>query len=131
MATRTERNSNPHLESLKQEVYALLEKHGTEDWDGEGALPLSTGTVDLAQRLVDGFPQYLGKPDISASPQGEVDFDWATPDMQMLTVSVCPSNEVAFAALFNDTLLSGTAQWNDNIPRFVQSCFERLHESLE
>ena len=81
--------------SLKREVHGLLENTGTEDWDGEGALALAPETVDIAQKLIDEFPPHVGRPDVAATPHGEVDFDWVIDRDAMLTVSVGPSKEIA------------------------------------
>ena len=87
--------------SLKREVHGLLEDAGTEDWDGEGALALAPETVAIAQKLIDEFPPLVGKPDVAATPHGEVDFDWVIARNVMLTISVGPSKEIAFAGLFH------------------------------
>ena len=114
--------------SLKREVHSLLEDAGTEDWDGEGAIPLAPETTDLAQKLIDKFPPYIGRPDIAATPHGEVDFDWIVDRNVMLTVSVGPSKEIAFAGLFHGARLNGCEPWEGMLPQFVNYCFERLRE---
>ena len=116
-------------ESLKQEVYGLIEEAGTENWDGEGALTLAPETVAVARKLIDHFPSYVARPDVAATPHGEVDFDWIVSQDVMLTVSVCPSGEIAFAGLFHDARLNGREPWMGALPQFVGCCFERLRES--
>lgn len=116
-------------ESLKQEVQGLLEEAGTEDWDGEGALALDPETVAIARKLIDHFPSYVVRPDVAATPHGEVDFDWIISQDVMLTVSICPSGEIVFAGLFHDARLNGREPWSGTLPQFVSCCFERLRES--
>ena len=116
-------------ESLKQEVRGLLEEAGTEGWDGEGALALDPETVAVARKLIDHFPSHVVRPDVAATPHGEVDFDWIVSQNVMLTVSVCPSGEIAFAGLFHDARLNGREPWMGALPQFVGCCFERLRES--
>ena len=113
-------------ESLKQEIYGLIEEAGTENWDGEGALALAPETVAVAQKLIDHFPSYVARPDVAATPHGEVDFDWIVSQDVMLTISVCPSGEIAFAGLFRDARLNGREPWTGALPQFVSCCFERL-----
>lgn len=115
--------------SLKREVFSLLEEAGTEDWDGEGALALAPETVDIAQKLIDEFPSLVGKPDVNATPHGEVDFDWVIARDVMLTVSIGPSKEIAFAGLFHGARLNGCELWEGTLPQFVNYCFERLREA--
>ena len=116
-------------ESIKREIYDLIKEASTENWDGEGAIALDIKTVEIAQKLVDEFPGHVIRPDIAATPHGEVDFDWVVSREVMLTVSVCPSGEIAFAGLFQDTRLNGREPWMGSLPKFVGCCFERLHES--
>ena len=115
-------------ESIKQEIHDLIKEAGTENWDGEGALALDVKTVEIAQNLVDEFPGHVIRPDVAATPHGEVDFDWTVSREVMLTVSVCPSGEIAFAGLFQDTRLNGREPWMGSLPKFVGCCFERLRE---
>ena len=131
MATQAELEHSSRQLDLQQEVHDLLTKHSVENWDGEGALPLSPKTVAIAQELASLFPDGLEKPEVSASPQGDVDFDWATSENEFLTVGVCPPDEIVFAALFKEARLSGSEPWQGKLPRFVQSCFERISESSQ
>ena len=125
-ATSTGEYPDAERESLKTEVYNLLKEAGSEDWDGEDALPLMPETVAIAQKLIDEFPCYISRPDVAATPHGEVDFDWVTDRDVMLTVSVCPSKAIAFAGLFNGTQVRGSEEWKGTLPRFVKNCFEQL-----
>ena len=125
----SDRHSDPDRESLKQEVYALLKHAGAENWDGEGALALAPGTVDIAQQLIDGFPGYIARPDVAATPHGEVDFDWVIAQDVMVTVSVGPSGEIAFSGMFRGARLNGSESWTGKLPQFVRCCFERLRSS--
>ncbi len=115
--------------SLKREVGNLLKDAGTEDWNGEGALALAPKTVAIAQKLIDAFPPHIGRPDVNATPHGEVDFDWVIDRDVMLTISVDPSKEIAFAGLFHSARLNGCEPWKGKLPQFVNCCFERLCEA--
>ena len=115
---------NEERVSLKREVHGLLEDTGTEDWDGEGAL--APETVAIAQKLIDEFPPLVGKPDVNATPYGEVDFDWVIDRDVMLTVSAGPAKKIAFAGLFHGARLNGREPWKGTLPQFVNCCFERL-----
>ena len=117
---------HPDRETLKEEVRRLLEHAGEEDWDGEGAQALSPETVEIAVGLASTFPAGIDTPMISATPHGEVDFDWALSRDIMLTVSVGPSGDVVFAGLFDETELNGREPWKNDLPQFVMCCFERL-----
>lgn len=123
--------------SVKQSISSLLQTAGKEDWDGEGALPVVPETVRVAEELVDFFPAFVDPPEVSASPQGEIDFDWVESREVMLTVSVCPSGEIAFAGIFDGLRMLGRKPWEDEVIRlFLRDCFRnlggnRVSESVE
>ena len=116
-------------ESWKRDVNSLLDEAGEANWDGEGALALDAETVEIAIELVDRFPLYTTRPDVAATPHGEVDFDWVVNREVMLTVSVCPSKKIVFAGLFFGARLSGSEPWSGDLPHFVNCCFERLRDA--
>lgn len=117
--------------AIKRAVNELLETAGRANWDGEDALAVAPETVRLAERLADLFPGSVEPPDVSASPHGEIDFDWVASKNVMLTLCVCPSGEIAFAGLFNGSEIHGEEPWAaaDPLPRAVETCFDMLRES--
>ena len=134
LSQETAERANQQKLHLKQEVQELLDTAGQEDWDGEGADALAPETVERAKALVDDFPQFVSRisdPDVSASPRGEIDFDWTLARNVMLTISVCPSGEIAFASTDNGTRLSGKGLWaRDSLRNSVLACLRELcHES--
>ncbi len=119
---------HPDREALQHEVRDLLEHAGEDDWDGEGAQALSPETVAIAEKLANLFPAGIDRPTISATPHGEVDFDWCLSRDIMLTVSVGASGDVAFAGLFNEAEWAGKESWRDDRPhlRLVMCCLNYL-----
>ena len=117
--------------AIKRAINKLLETAGRADWDGEDALAVAPETVRLAEKLAELFLGFVEPPDVSASPHGEIDFDWFASKNVMLTVCVCPSREIAFAGLFNGSEIHGKESWTetDPLPRSVETCFDMLRES--
>lgn len=114
-------------DSYKRQIAELLSQAGKEDWDGEGAAALSKDTITKACALVDLFPSYASGADISASPHGEIDFDWHMDNGAMLTISVGPEGDIAFAWLHGESVLNGKEPWTGQLPQFVLCSFERLN----
>ena len=68
--------------------------------------------------------------DVSATPHGEVDFDWETPGGATLVVSVGPETDIAFYFQSPDgTRAKGREAWTGTLPHFTGCCFERLWDS--
>ena len=115
-------------ESLKQEVNRLLESAGEENWDGEGALAITRSLVEIAHEVIEQLPVYAGKPDVEATPHGEIDFDWVVDQNTMLTVSVAAPKVIAFAGTFPEARLKGEAEWTGELPHFVECCLKQIGE---
>ena len=116
---------------IKLSVNELLEIAGKENWDGEDALPVTPGTVQLAKRFVHLLPEFIDPPHVYASPVREINFEWFVSKDVMLTVSVCPSEEIAFASIFNDLEIHGEKSWaeGDPLPSPILNCFDMLRKS--
>ena len=115
-------------ESLKQEVNRLLESAGEENWDGEGALAITRSLVEIAHEVIEQLPVYAGKPDVEATPHGEIDFDWVVDQNTMFTVSVAAPKVIAFAGTFPEARLKGEAEWTGELPHFVECCLKQIGE---
>ena len=115
------------VHGLQGQITGLLEHHGYHDWDGEDADPLAESTVKVACEVAELFPRIVPT-DISATPHGEVDFDWVVDRETMLTVSVGPptKHEIAYAAIFNGGRVSGQELWVGSLPRMILCCFHKL-----
>jgi hypothetical protein len=115
--------------TYKREVEELILQAGKEDWDGEGALPVVHETISIACALIDHFPFFSHTPDISATPHGEVDFDWCLEDGAMLTISVSSEGEIAYAWLKGTSVMNAKEEWTGESPDYIRCFFERLNSS--
>lgn len=118
-------------ESLRQDVIALAAETKMEGWDDEGALALSSKTVSIAGDLADLIPLKAPRPDVDATPHGEIDFDWTIEPGLGVTISVGPEGDIAFAGTFRGAELSGKEPWTGELPGFVECCLDRLQREAE
>ena len=115
-------------QKLKKEVDALLQSAGSEGWDDEGALPVTEELVDIAKQLIDKLPVYVDEPDVSATPQGEIEFGWTIDRHAGLSIGVCPQNKIASAWIFHDDEFCEIEDWDRKIPRSIQDFWEKIQE---
>jgi hypothetical protein len=117
--------------SLLSEIERVSEEASEPDWDGEGADPVGRDIVSVARKLVSLFPKVM-PPEVSATPHGEIDFDWLIRKDVMLTIAVCRHprdqgrHEIVFVANFEDVEFRGREPWCDEMPQLVDCCFERM-----
>ena len=115
---------------LQRKILDLYKRVRRGNWDGEGAHAVSEETINIAQTIVTEFPSDIGDPDISASPRGDIDFDWVAKDDVMLTISVVSSGKIVFALMLGDFHSSGTKEsWEGTLPDFFDCCFEHLRRA--
>ena len=123
-------NSVSERERLKVTISDLAREASHENWDGDGGLAVHPETVGIATRFVDLVPGDIPDPDVAATPQGEIDFDWTFSRDLMLTVSVGENSDIAFAGVFDGDRLNGHERWASVIPEGVANCLERLRNCL-
>ena len=79
-------------DDLLSEVISLPSKYGEEDWDGNGAAPLSehsfSSAVYLARRLPPSFPM----PRVVVDPDGDVCFKWQRSRNTRLELTISREN---------------------------------------
>lgn len=113
-------------ETLSGSLLQLAEEFREENWDNEGALALGSDTVLLAQQIIGEFPTDINEPEVSVTPHGELDFDWTLSPSKIVTVSACPTGEIAFAAMIDNTRARGREVWNGHLPLVLGACFSLL-----
>lgn len=80
---------------LRSKYYHLVNKrllNLNSDWDGEGAEPITRGTIESVADFLDKLDVYvesaygveIPQPEISPLPNGSVDLHWTTPSYELL-----------------------------------------------
>ena len=120
-------------EICKTAIRALLETAGKHNWDGEGADPVTENTVAVAQGIVEELPDYVGVPEISADPEGCVEFDWHLDNGTMFTISIGQTGDIAVSGLYNGEAKLTGMQWDrrGKIDLLLQCGLEWLREMQE
>lgn len=99
-------------ETCHKDIYALLDTAGKQNWDGEGADPVTEDTVTVAARIVKELPSNVGIPEISADPEGSVEFDWYLDNGTMFTISIGKTGDIAISGLCNGEAKLTGMQWD-------------------
>ena len=110
---------NPHSDQLlwnyrnecKRAVRELLNTAGEQSWDGADADPVMEDTVEVALEISDQLPSDVGIPEISADPEGNIEFDWQLDNGTMFTISVGRVGDIAISGLCaGESRMSGTLE---------------------
>ena len=116
------------IHHLIRAIEEVAKQASKTNWDGEDALPVAPETAQIAKKLVRFFPILSEVPDVSASPHGEIDFDWAIDRRTMLTIGVCepPDHDILFVANIGKSEFRGKEPWENELPQLAKCCFERM-----
>ena len=120
-------------EDCYHNIYQLLMTAGEQNWDGEGADPVTEDTLAIAHAIVNKFPGEVGIPEISSDPDGCVEFDWHLDNGTMFTISIGKDGDIAVSGL-NDGIGELTAtQWDHrgDIDLLLQCGLKWLKEMQE
>ena len=111
---------------VKREIEDLTVDHGDLDRVGADAPP-SAATVTAAAALTDDLPLGIPRPDVCATPKGEVDLTWFVPG-GTVSLSVGPDgNDVVLTAMLDDGReYSGCEPWSGRIPETMKCCLRAL-----
>ena len=90
-----------------------------DDWDGEGAEPVSVAVFVRACQFAIALPDGTPEPDVDASPRGTLLFAWCTAPYRRLTVSVGGGDTISFSAMLGATRRRGTDTFDGEVPEDV------------
>lgn len=97
-----------------------------ENWDGYGAKKIDKESYFGAKKFINSLPLGVEMPEISAHPDGEVAFDWYVKKGFMLSVSISPDDELAYAYRFGLRKNYGKEYYGDAIPETILEKIKEL-----
>ena len=124
----TTQATTPRKDTI-QKIEKLAQTAGEDNWDGEGAIKVSSETIEIARKLVAAFPSGVlgGDLDIDVTPFGSIDFGWVLERDVMMNIIVLPSGEIGFAYSVRGARGGGEEPWEGTtIPRSVSEAFDKV-----
>ena len=104
-------------------IQSLLITAGSQNWDDEGADPVTRGAVEAALKVVKELPGDIEPPEIFADPEGNIEFDWHLDNGTMFTISVGHRGDIAISGLHSEEVrLTGMEVDNEGDPRLLLQC---------
>lgn len=97
------------------------------NWDGYDAAPALIDAYISARRVLQGLPSFIPSPEIDVTPQGKILFEWYRAPRKVLTMTIGPTGEMAYALLSGRSKRSGTDLIVDFLPKQVLNDLQRLY----
>jgi len=66
------------LREVVEKIGLFGELYGNDNWDGYGAIAITSDTVLAAIRIANSVPRGFGEPDIAPSAEGGIAFEWTS-----------------------------------------------------
>ena len=114
-ATGQARIADPQLELIR-----LYEECNQENWDGEGAKPITPAMLREAQRLLEVIPSSIRLPDFVPEPNGAIAFEWYLSPNRVYVLSLSGRQRLEYAGLLghgNET--HGSWFYGGELPRLA------------
>ena len=97
------------------------------DWDGYGALAITSNTYQEARSVINALPLSMPLPDIVAEPTGEIGFEWRKGKGYIFVVSVGGKYQMTYAGLFGGNSVHGSEYFDRTLPLTVIQHIMRLY----
>jgi hypothetical protein len=115
------------MKRVMPELHAIAHETSEAGWDGYGALPVHNGTVEQAQSFLELLPNGIPSPSIGAEPDGQITFEWYKSSRRTLSISVSPTGELHYAALFGLSKAYGTETFYGDVPEKILELIGRVY----
>ena len=113
-----------------RELLTTYHECSHENWDGEGALPISTRTLQEAVRFLTALPLTIQTPEVIPEPLGSIGFEWRAEKSAVFVASVHGTQEITYAGLFGSGVtVHGDEDFSDAIPRIIVGSLQRLRDT--
>lgn len=96
------------------------------NWDGDGAVAITSETFIAACRFLNSIPTSLKAPEISPSATGDMSFDWIRGPKRIVSVGVSGDGIIHFASIYGASRLSGSMPITGAFDAQLRGLIERL-----
>ncbi|MBI3860672.1 MAG: hypothetical protein HY290_02120 [Planctomycetia bacterium] len=112
--------------ALRDELATVWGQCQTPNWDGFGALPVSAETLRNAYQFLEALPPGIPSPSVGAEPDGDLTLEWHRSPRRTLSISVSPTGDLHFAALFGSSRYYGTEVFFGDVPDGILDLIRRV-----
>lgn len=116
--------------AIISELWNLANECNEEDWDSEGACPLSLPALGNAEDFIRALPDELPFPEVSPEPDGAISLDWIVSRHRLFSISIGVSNRLAYAWLDGSDTGHGVARFDGlTIPVRIRDGIRAIFET--
>jgi hypothetical protein len=117
------------LKQVLPDLQDIVLETSQPGWDGYNAEPVQGGTFARACAFLESMPNVIPPPTVSAEPDGQIAFEWYKSPRRTLSISVSPTGELHYAALFGSNKSYGTEIFFGDVPKNILELIGRVYSS--
>jgi hypothetical protein len=123
---RTSEWLNRHVREYEDALRRLHRECGEANWDACGADPVQPETLTMALEFAQALPASFALADVSADPDGDIDFEWYRDKDACFSVSVSAAGVLTYAGIVRGRRAAGTEDLTDPLPDVIVSNLRSL-----
>ena len=114
------------LDAVIRELERVRRECATKDWDGYNADPVREESYSSAMQFAQLLPSAVPSPEVYATPDGDVCFEWYETKNKVFTVGV-GDRKCYYAGLFGTEKFYGKADFQEGIPDEILNSIKRFY----
>ncbi len=117
------------IESALRELGEVWNQCREPNWDGFGAVAVSSDALRWAYAFLEALPLGTPVPEIGAEPDGSFTMEWHRSPRRTLSISVGADGDLHYAALFGPSRSYGTEAFFGDVPKDILALIHRAREA--
>ncbi len=117
------------MKRVMPELQEVAKETSEPGWDGYGALPVQSETIEYAQAFLKSLRNEFPAPSVGAEPDGQITFEWYKSSSWTLSVSVSSGGELHYAALLGLNKVYGTEIFYSDVPDRILELIDSVYSA--
>jgi hypothetical protein len=115
------------LDEVLTSLLEVYQECSSADWDGYGAIGVTSEAYEEAKRIIDLLPSSIRMPEIVAEPTGEIGFEWRGRQGRIFIMSVNGRHRISYAGIFDGNKTHGSEHFEETLPSVVIEHLRRVY----
>jgi len=111
---------------LSEVLDDIFEKCLTENWDDEGARPLTEELRRTVDKFLNELPPTISDPDISPEADGDLLLEWWYGPTEVLSLCISENHRLSFAGIIGDKEFDGKDYFGNELPESIRFALDQL-----
>lgn len=111
---------------LTQVLDDVFEKCLMENWDDEGARPLTNALRLTVDKFLNELPPDVADPEISPEADGDLLLEWCYGPTEVLSLCIGENHRLSYACIIGDEEFDGKGRFRNEVPERIRTALDQL-----